>query len=106
VYEAACSQQKTTSSMNTSFVFTRNLKIGDMGEDVRALQKILNSRGYLVAAKGAGSKGSESAIFGPATAHALSEFQEANAATILTPFGLTKGTGVFGESTRKFMSGS
>jgi peptidoglycan hydrolase-like protein with peptidoglycan-binding domain len=45
------------------------------GEDVRILQKILNSLGFIVAKSGAGSPGHESVFFGPATNKALKALQ-------------------------------
>lgn len=80
--------------------FTRNLKTGDKGADVKDLQKLLNGKGYTVSAAGAGSAGMETEYYGPATAAAVAKMQEAFAADILTPLGLTKGTGFFGTATR------
>ncbi|HPR84105.1 MAG TPA: hypothetical protein PL034_00910, partial [Candidatus Paceibacterota bacterium] len=37
--------------------FTRNLSVGSVGEDVRCLQNYLNTSGFPVALKGAGSLG-------------------------------------------------
>lgn len=85
-------------SINTR-LFKRTLKIGSQGADVKALQEFLNSHGYPVAISGAGSKGHETFLFGKQTAAALTQFQEANAATILTPLGLKKGTGILGAAT-------
>lgn len=84
----------------TTCNFTRNLKTGDTGADVMDLQKLLNSKGFTVAAAGAGSAGMETSFYGPATAGAVKKMQEAFAAEILTPLGLTSGTGFFGASTR------
>ena len=58
---------------------TRNLYLGISGEDVRALQKYLNAKGYTVAQEGAGSPGNETAYFGPATKAAVIKFQIARA---------------------------
>lgn len=85
-------------SINTS-LFKRTLKIGSQGADVKALQEFLNSHGFPVAISGAGSKGHETFLFGKQTARALTQFQEANAAPILTPLGLKKGTGILGAAT-------
>ncbi len=51
-------------------VFTRELKEGDMGEDVIALQQRLRNLGYYY--------GSVNGIFGPDTANALTVFQRDN----------------------------
>jgi hypothetical protein len=83
-----------------SFTFTRTLKVGQRGEDVRQLQIFLNAQGFTVAAQGAGSRGQETTYFGPGTARALKKFQETHAKDILAPVGLTQGTGLFGPSTR------
>lgn len=67
--------------------FTRNLRYGMRGNDVACLQALLNvspRTGY----------------FGPLTRAAVIRFQEDNAAEILTPLGLTRGTGVVGPATR------
>ena len=85
-----------------SFTWTRNLSMGSTGDDVRQLQRFLNGNPQTqVAVSGAGSPGNESSYYGPATARAVSKFQELHAAQILTPLGLTKGTGGFYTSTRR-----
>lgn len=80
--------------------FTRNLKTGDTGQDVMDLQKLLNAKGFTVSVAGAGAPGQETQYYGPATAAAVSKMQVAFASEILTPLGLTNGTGFFGASTR------
>jgi len=85
-------------------IITKNLKFGDVDEEVRELQKFLNSNGFLVAETGPGSPGRETAKFGFATKDAVIRFQEANADTILKPFGLTYGTGVVGELTKDLIN--
>lgn len=85
----------------TTSDFTRALKIGMRGEDVRALQAVLNSDPETrIAESGAGSSGNETDYFGPATKRALIKFQEKYRAEVLVPAGLTAGTGFFGEKTR------
>lgn len=82
----------------------RALRIGMSGEDVRTLQIALNSDpSTQVAMSGPGSPGNESRNFGPATARALARFQEQFAGDILTPAGLTKGSGILGSRTRSML---
>ena len=74
------------------YTWTRNLSIGSTGDDVRQLQRFLNGNPQTqVAVSGAGSPGNETSYYGPATADAVSKFQELYAAQILTPLGLTQG---------------
>ncbi|OHA29600.1 MAG: hypothetical protein A3G52_00705 [Candidatus Taylorbacteria bacterium RIFCSPLOWO2_12_FULL_43_20] len=80
--------------------WTRDLALGSRGEDVRNLQKFLNSQGFTVSNQGVGSKGNETDYYGPATHSALIRFQNYYRDDILTPVGLTQGTGYFGPSTR------
>ena len=84
--------------------FTRDLYIGISGGDVKELQKFLNKAGYTVATSGVGSAGNETRFYGNRTADAITKLQEANSKIILTPYGLTKGTGYFGKSTRSFVN--
>ncbi len=58
------------------------------GEDVRCLQKYLNSIGYSVSNTGLGSQGNESTYFGPATLSAVIRWQKAN--------GISPALGYFG----------
>ncbi len=83
----------------------RTLRAGAVGEEVRALQRFLNCAGFPVAATGAGSPGNETTLFSVKTYNALVKYQEAHAADVLTPLGLTRGTGVLGELTRKRANG-
>ncbi len=82
----------------------RDLKLSDTGEDVRTLQLFLNTHGFTVATVGEGSPGYESTFFGPATEQALKKFQNAHSAKVLTPFGLTSGTGYLGAKTRELIN--
>lgn len=56
----------------------KNLELGAVSEEVRALQKFLNANGFLVATTGAGSPGKETIRFGAATQQALIRFQKQN----------------------------
>ena len=83
------------------YTWTKNLAIGSSGDDVRQLQRFLNGNPQTqVATTGIGSPGHETSYYGPATTRAVSKFQELYAAKILTPLGLTRGTGGFYTSTR------
>ena len=68
--------------------FTRTLDLGVEGEDVRCLQKFLNSTGYTVAASGVGSAGHETIEFRSLTEAAVIRWQEAK--------GVSPTSGVFG----------
>jgi len=85
--------------------FTRYLQSGSTGQDVKRLQVFLNAHGFIVAKKGAGSPGHETTTFGPATKAALIRFQDYYADDILTPNGLSKGTGYFGSATMREVNG-
>jgi peptidoglycan hydrolase-like protein with peptidoglycan-binding domain len=73
-YPALFSQTNTIPVVSVSF--SRDLTLGSVGEDVRTLQKLLNERGFTVAASGAGSPGYETEYFGLATRNALMKLQE------------------------------
>ncbi len=66
-----------TVTPTTNVTFTRDLQLGMTGEDVRALQKILNKSGDTqVALTGTGSRGYESDYFGARTQLAVIAFQK------------------------------
>jgi peptidoglycan hydrolase-like protein with peptidoglycan-binding domain len=75
--------------------FTRDLTLNSEGEDVRALQRYLNTHGYQVSLTGPGSSGFETSFFGPATQAALIKFQIAN--------NISPAVGYFGSITRSYM---
>ncbi len=84
-----------------SYVFTKTLKQGMSDQEVMNLQKVLNaSADTMVSASGVGSAGMETMYFGGLTKSAVMKFQEKYASDILTPIGLTKGTGLVGAATR------
>lgn len=99
--QAQIAQIKQNAQVPTDFQFVRNLTIGNRGEDVRQLQKILNSNlTTLVALVGAGSIGNETNYFGQLTKDAVKRFQETYFEDVLLPVGLVLGTGFVGPSTR------
>ncbi len=75
-----------------SATIVRNLYLGIIGEDVRTLQKLLNTHGYIVATTGPGSPGNETTIFGNATKAAVIKFQIGQ--------GITPAAGYVGPITR------
>lgn len=90
-------------AINSAYQFKRNLSLLMTGVDVLALQKYLNTNGFILTKNGFGSPGNETNRFGALTRAALIKFQEAHADKILAPYGLKRGTGYFGPSTRAFV---
>lgn len=76
--------------------FTRDLKLGMIGDDVKELQKYLNNNNYLIATSGVGSKGQETNYFGNLTEIALARFQKDN--------NILGALGIFDIATRNFLS--
>lgn len=68
----------TASPVALKVALTRAWAYGKTSNEIKALQKFLNSHGFLVAKKGAGSPGKETTYFGQATKAALIKFQRAN----------------------------
>jgi hypothetical protein len=73
----------------------RDLELGMTGDDVLALQKLLNANGSPLAASGVGSPGNETTYFGALTKAALAAYQRAN--------GIAPAAGYFGPLTRSAM---
>ena len=96
---------QTSSAASSTGVFTKNLKQGDTGADVKRLQVYLNTHGYPLAVSGPGSSGKETTTFGPTLVKALIRFQQDHADVLLTPFKFTRGTGMFYDATRKLING-
>jgi uncharacterized protein (TIGR02145 family) len=102
-------EDSTTEENNTfnlknvnGFTFTKNLKQGDRGSDVKWLQIVLNAdTATVVAQTGVGSSGNESDYFGPATVNAVKRFQQKYKEEVLAPVGITYPNGFVGELTRK-----
>jgi hypothetical protein len=78
------------------FTFTKNLKFLQIDNEVKELQKFLNTHGYPVATIGAGSLGNETNKFGSLTQKALIKFQLANK--------ITPAVGYFGPITRALVN--
>lgn len=76
------------------------LRIGDFGDNVYYLQKILNlDKDTKVSTSGAGSPGNETKYFGPATKNAVERFQEKYKNEVLLPAGLSSPSGYVGSLT-------
>lgn len=73
-------------------LFTKDLRLGTTGEDVRALQQFLNANGYVVSDSGVGSAGNETDYFGRLTQQALVKYQKDK--------GINPSVGYFGPITR------
>jgi Putative peptidoglycan binding domain len=70
--------QGSTLQNGGGITLTKNHQLWDRGEDIRILQKFFNTHGFIIAAQGPGSPGSETSIFGGKTYQALIKFQKAN----------------------------
>jgi hypothetical protein len=79
----------------SDYLFTKDLELNDVDEEVRLLQQFLNSNGFVLAQSGPGSTGNETNIFGTLTQSALIEFQISN--------DIKPSIGYFGPITRSFI---
>lgn len=90
-----------TSNGSNCVSLTKNLRMGMTGADVKALQLMLNMNpATTIAESGPGSTGNESTYFGKATLAAVIRYQEIYKSVLLTPAGLSAGTGFVGSLTR------
>ncbi len=81
--------------------FRGDLSKGMSGVDVKCLQVFLNSSSDTqLASSGVGASGEETNYFGVLTERAVIKFQEKYAQEVLTPWGITEGTGFVGKTTR------
>lgn len=86
--------------------FSRNLQLGDRGDDVRLLQQVLNQNpATQVATEGFGAPNAETTYFGQRTYQAVLRFQTLHASAILAPLNLSTPTGFVGPATRAILSG-
>jgi hypothetical protein len=83
-----------------AYRFTRTLRFGMTGEDVRALQRFLNCAGYSLGASGPGSAGNETTVFAQRTLASVNAFQSAYASQVLAPLELDAPTGIFARNSQ------
>ena len=86
------------------FKFTRDLKLGMVSNDVKELQKYLNTNGFPLVQTGVGSKGQETNYFGPLTKAALLKFQNAKLQKVLDSTELKAESGNLFVDTRNFIN--
>ena len=92
----------TPTQTSPSFL-TRSLVIGTRHQEVRHLQRLLNSLGYTVSANGPGSPGNETDFFGKVTEAALRRFQ-CERFTLCAGAPETTGYGFLGPKTRALLN--
>jgi peptide/nickel transport system substrate-binding protein len=77
----------------STFNFSKDLKVGDTGEEVRQLQRCLIQQKFL--------SGQITGFFNTETKNAVIDFQEAYREEVLAPGGLSRGTGTVSVNTRR-----
>jgi hypothetical protein len=85
----------SSNSSNSNRIFTKNLFLDIIDEEVRDLQRFLNDNGFTIAQSGPGSPGNETNIYGPLTQQAVIKFQSQN--------NISPAVGYFGPLTRGFI---
>ncbi|HJN62824.1 MAG TPA: hypothetical protein QGH03_01155 [Candidatus Paceibacterota bacterium] len=99
--QAQLNTQSGGGSGTCSYTFSTNYSQGDSGPGVLNVQSFLNmDASTQVAASGVGSSGNETEYFGSLSKGAVVKFQDKYAAEVLTPVGLSAGTGYWGPSSR------
>jgi hypothetical protein len=94
--QALQAQLASAQGAAVTYSFTRDLTLGSTGDDVKALQQFLNSKGFTLATSGAGSPGNETAYFGSRTQAALAKYQAS--------VGISPAAGYFGPKTRAYVA--
>ncbi len=89
----------TPKASSNAITLNQNLKLGSVSGQVIALQKLLNSAGYVVAKTGSGSVGDETDTFGAMTKAAVQRFQCAKN-IVCSGSEATTGYGYVGAKTR------
>jgi len=88
-------EEPIISEIPSGYRFTKNLRYNQFGDNVRYLQIFLKTQGTDIYPEGI-----VSGWFGPLTKKAVVRFQEKYAQDILNPWGISKGTGFVGKTTR------
>lgn len=100
----ASTASAATSVVQGCALISRNLTVGVSGDDVKLLQQVLNrNKETQLAESGPGSPGNETMYFGLVTKAAVARFQEIYKNEVLSPAGLTSGSGYVGTFTRAKM---
>lgn len=92
-----------TTETKKNFVFTQTLKQGSKGDEVKELQKYLNSKGFVITLTGPGSPGNETNLFSASTKSAVTRFQKVLKIKYDKKI---KADGVVGPQLRKYLNNS